>query len=174
MNDIRKRILKVNENRNHSVKNSLGVYDAYKYIRKNKWFDIGKPVSEHDFYTIIRSVNNYLADEIVNGNDINLPYRLGRIELRKYSTYIKYSNGKIVNNLPIDWDRTLELWAEDSESFKNKTIIKAEEKEIFKVYYNKKNAEYNNKSFYEFKVNRDIKKRLKHKIKGGAVDAFEI
>ena len=32
--------------------------DAYKWIRKNKWLDIGSPVSEHDFYKIIRGIND--------------------------------------------------------------------------------------------------------------------
>ena len=49
-----------------------------------------------------------------------------------------------------------------------------EEKELFKVFYNKKNANYINKSFMEFVVNRDLKTRLKHKIKDGAIDAFKL
>ena len=47
-----------------------------------------------------------------------------------------------------------------------------EENEIFKVVYNKSKANYNNKSFYEFVINRDLKKRLKQKIKEGLIDAF--
>ena len=35
------------DNRNHKITNSLGVYDSYKYIRKNKWLDIGRPLTEH-------------------------------------------------------------------------------------------------------------------------------
>jgi hypothetical protein len=47
MEDFRRKILKLNEPRKHKVRNSLGVYDAYKYIRKNKWFNIGIPLTEH-------------------------------------------------------------------------------------------------------------------------------
>ena len=54
MDEFRKKILKVNGPRNHKIRNSIGVYQMYKFIRKNKWMDIGKPVSEHDFYSIIR------------------------------------------------------------------------------------------------------------------------
>jgi hypothetical protein len=43
--------------RYYKVNNSLGVYDAYKWIRKNKWFNIGRPLKEHEFYSIIRKVN---------------------------------------------------------------------------------------------------------------------
>ena len=49
-----------------------------------------------------------------------------------------------------------------------------EEKEVFKVYYNRIKANYNNKSFYEFIVNRDLKRRLKQRIKSGNFDAFKI
>lgn len=167
-------IQKLSDTRIHKVNNSLGVYDAYKWIRKNKWLNIGKPLTEHEFYSIIRKVNSYLADELVKGNDIKLPNRMGRLELRKYEARITFDGEKVKTNLPIDWDKTLKLWYEDEESYKNKTLIKMEEKEIFKVYYNKHLADYNNQVFYEFNINRDIKKRLKQRIKEGKIDAFRL
>ena len=174
MDDFRKKVLKLDKPRQHKVNNSLGVYDAYKWIRKNKWLDIGRPITEHEFYTIIRQVNNLLAENFLKGRDIILPHRLGTIELRKYETKMSFNNGKLHTNLPIDWDRTLKLWAEDEEAYKEKMLVKVEEKEIFKVFYNKGKANYNNKSFYEFEVNRDLKRRLKQRIKDGLIDAFKI
>ena len=55
-----------------------------------------------------------------------------------------------------------------------KTLVKQEEKEIFKVVYNKSKAEYTNKSFYQFDLNRDIKRRLKQQIREGKLDAFTL
>lgn len=167
-------IRKLNGPRKHKVSKSLGVYDAYKYIRKHKWLNIGQRLTEHEFYSIIRTVNNYLAEELANGNDITLPQRMGRLEIRKHDAKIKLENGKVKTNLPIDWDATLKLWYEDKESFNNKTLIRMEEKEIFKVYYNKAKADYTNKSFIQFDVNREIKKKLKHNIKEGKVGAFKL
>lgn len=166
-------IKKVKGSRKHKVSGSNGVYDAYKYIRKNKWFDIGKPISEHDFYTIIRQVNNLLVDELIKGNDIKLPHKLGKLELRKYEKKVSFINGRLCTNLPIDWDATLRLWAEDKEAYKEKILVRAEEKEIFKILYNKSKANYNNKSFYEFDANRDLKRKLKQRIKDGLTDAFK-
>ena len=117
MDEFRRRILKVNGPRKHKINNSLGVYNAYKLIRKNKWFDIGRPVSEHNFYSIIRTVNNLLADFLSKGHDVNLPCQMGRLEIRKYDAKITLQEGKIVTNLPIDWDRTLKLWSEDEEAY---------------------------------------------------------
>ena len=174
MDEFRRKVLKVDHSRNHKVKNSIGVYDIYKHIRKNKWYDIGQPITEHQFYTIIRQVNNVLADNLLKGNDIVFPNKMGRLEVRKFEPIIRFADNKLTVRLPIDWDRTLKLWSEDEEAYKERTLIKVEEKEIFKVYYNRIKANYENKSFYEFLVNRDLKRRLKQKIKNYNFDAFKI
>lgn len=174
MDSFRRKLLKVEESRVHKISNSYGVYDAYKYIRKNKWFDIGHSVTEHQFYSIIRGINNLLADSMLEGKDIHLPYKMGVLEVRKYDAKISFVDGKLKTNLPVDWDKTLKLWSEDEKAYEERTLIKMEEKEIFKVYYNKFRADYNNKSFYEFAINRDLKKRLKQRIKSGNFDAFKL
>lgn len=166
-------IKKVSQSRNYKVTNSIGVYSAYKWLRKNKWLNIGRPLTEHEFYSIIRKVNNYLADSFLEGNDIKLPCRMGRIELRKEDARFILKNGKIKTNLAIDWDKTLRLWYEDEEAYKNKTLVRVDKKELFKVYYNKNKADYANKSFYEFKVNRDLRNRLNQRAKEGLLDAFK-
>ena len=88
-------VLRLHDSRNHKVTGSLGVYDAYKYIRKNKWFDIGRPLKEGEFYKIIRGVNNLLATELIKGNQINLPHRLGTLEIRKRPTRVAIVEGKL-------------------------------------------------------------------------------
>lgn len=171
MDNFRREVLKVNKSRVHKVKNSLGVYDAYKWLRKNKWLDM-EPISEHDFYAIIRAVNKALAKSFLHLGSIKLPLRMGEIILRKYHPSITSQDGKIKTNLPVDWDSTLQLWSEDKESYKKRTLIRIEEKEIFKVLYDKSKALYNNKSFYAFSLNRGIKTALKKQLKNGLLDAF--
>ena len=163
------------EDRTHKITNSLGVYNAYKYIRKNKWFNIGRPLTEHEFYQIIRRVNNYLAEELANGNDITFPNRMGKLELRKRNSLpIIDKNGSLKVTYAIDWDSTLKLWYDDEEAFNSKTLVKLPERNIFRVKYNKDSANYENKSFMEFQINRDIKTRLKQKIKNNEIDAFNL
>ena len=101
MDDFRKEVLKVNKSRVHKVNNSLGVYDAYKWLRKNKWLDVG-PISEHDYYTIIRTVNKALIKDFLQSGTIRLPERMGEIVLRKYPAKITLQNGKVKTNLPIN------------------------------------------------------------------------
>ena len=169
-------IKKVSQNRNHKVTNSYGIYHAYKYYRKNKPKEKDYILTESQYFSIIRKINEHLKDSLIEGNDINLPSGLGKLELRKYNPkiYLDKKTNTLKNNLPIDWDKTYKLWYEDEKCFKDKILIRIEEKELFKIYYNKKRANYNNKVFYEFKANRELKKRLKNNIKRGNIDAFNI
>lgn len=167
-----KEVRRLNDTRIHKVTGSIGVYQAYKYIRKNKWFDIERPLKEGEFYRIIRRVNEYLAEELMRGNEIKLPHRLGTLEIRKKPTRVRIVDGKLVTSLPIDWDATLKLWYDDEEAFHNKTLVRLENEEVFKVYYNKKDANYVNKSFYEFKPNREIQRNLAKRIREGTIDAY--
>ena len=173
--DFKSVIQGLQDTRTHKITNSLGVYDAYKYIRKNKWFNIGRPLTEHEFYQIIRRINNYLAEELVNGNDITFPNRMGKLELRKRNSLpVIDKNGSLKVTYAIDWDSTLKLWYDDEEAFNSKTLVKLPERNIFRVKYNKDSANYENKSFMEFQINRDIKTRLKQKIKNNEIDAFNL
>ena len=172
MDNFRRKILKIdNGGHLHRIRNSIGIYDIYKMLRKNKWLNIGRPLTEHEFYTIIRQVNNDIADNIKKGNTIELPSFMGTFETIKYKSNIKFEDGKLKTNLPIDWNKTIELWYEDKEAYKNRTLVKMEEKELFKIFYNKGSAEYINKSFYQFKLNRELKLALKQRIKNNQIDA---
>ena len=169
---FKEKVLRLHDTRIHKITGSLGVYDAYKYIRKNEWFDIGRPLKEKEFYSIIRKVNKALAAYLIMGGEIRLPHKLGTLEIRKRPTKVAIVEGKLVTTLPVNWDATLKLWQEDEESYKNKTLVRLENDEVFKVYYNKKNANYNNKSFYEFRPNIDIRRSLTKNIRKGIIDAF--
>lgn len=164
-------IKRANAPRIHKVRGSYGVYDGFKFYRKIRPKEHKYVLTESQYFSIIRKVNKLLGESLINGEDVTLPYRLGSIEIRKYGAKITIDSKGVRTNLPIDWDKTLKLWYEDQEAFENRTLIKVEEEEIFKIYYNKELANYNNKSFYEFKFNKDLKIRLKQKIKEGVVDA---
>ena len=172
LREFKRRIRKVNQSRKYKVRNSLGVYDGYKYYRKNKPDSKEYVLTESQYFSIIRKINLHLVDELLLGHDVRLPKSMGTIEIRKYDRKIRLGkDGKIHTNLPIDWDKTLKLWYEDEEAFKDKTLVRAEENEIFKVYYNRGSANYNNKTYYEFLFNRDLKIGLKQRIKEGLIDA---
>lgn len=170
--DFRDTVKKVNLSRVHKITNSIGTYDIYKIIRKNSWEGIGRPVSEKDFYTIIREVNKQIARMLVSGQEIKFPARMGTLELRKKPSRIEIIDGKLVTNLPIDWDATLKLWHEDKEAYDEKILVRYENEAIFKILYDKSTATYKNKSFYDFRPTRTIKKQISRLVKANKLDAY--
>lgn len=170
--EFRDKIQKKSQKKHAKVRNSYGVYDVYKVIRKKKWFNIGRPLTEHEFYSIIREVNNLLAEEMAKGNTVVFPLRMGKLELRKRKAGAVISNGKLKVNYPVDWKETLLLWYRDEEAKANKTLIRNECNEVYYVKYNKHNATYENKCFYEFALNRFIKRALKDNIIKGKIDTL--
>ena len=170
--EFRNTVCRSREKKTAKVRNSWGVYDAYKAIRKENWYDIGRPLKEHEFYSIIRGINKLLAEEIINGREVNFPCWMGKLELRKSPRGVSIVDGKLKNTYPINWYETMRLWFEDEEEMKKKTLLRIEDKYAFQVKYNKFKANYENKSFYDFALNRGIKKALKEKIDKGEIDTL--
>lgn len=154
------------------VRNSLGVYDCYKAIRKQHWFDIGRPVKEKEFYAIIRGINKLFADNLALGESVVFPESMGILELRKFGTGVSFKNGELKNNYPINWAETWKLWYEDSEEYKKKTLLRFEHPWTYYIKYCKDKATYENKTFYQFTVNRLIKNALKDNIQNGKTDTL--
>lgn len=172
LSEFRKEILKVDQPRKTTINNSYGVYDAYKYYRKNKPKDPKYILSESQYFAIVRQTNLLLAQELLEQKDIVFPYSMGRLEVRKSTPKVYIEDGKVKSTYPIDWDGTLKLWYEDQESRENKTILKKKEREVFRIMYNKSKAFYTNKNYFEFKVNRALKLALRDVIRQGNFDAF--
>lgn len=168
-----KDIKKVNKERHHKVTNSYGTKDAFFYYRKIRPKDPKYVLADIQYLRIIRSINDKLRELLIKGNDVLLPEKMGRLEIRKRNNSIKFKDGKLVTDLPINWDATLKLWYEDEESYNNRILIREENKETFRVYYNKNKANYNNKSFYQFFPNRELKIGLKNNIKKNKIEAFK-
>ena len=166
------KMLKKEGKKNFKVKGSFGNYDAYKLMRKNGWYSVGKPISEHDFYAVVRGINRKFAEALSHGETIDLPFRMGQLELRKSQRGVSIVDGKLKINYPVNWSETLKLWYEDAEARKNKTLLRNESKEVYSVKYNKWTARYENKAFYEFVLNRFIKKALKKNINDKKVNVL--
>lgn len=171
---FRKKVIKARTKKKFKVSNSYGTKQVWRWIKKNNWLDIGQEITEKEFGAIIREVNKELVNSLFEGHDIVLPHRMGRIEIRKYKPKIEYKDGKIRTNLPVNWCRTLEYWHNDPEAHKNKVLIRQEVKEVFRIMYVKKSANYINKVFYQLIPHRDVKVELSRRIKENKIDAFLI
>lgn len=167
-----KDIKKVSNERHHKVNNSYGSKDAFHYYRKIKPNESKYVLTDCQYLQIIRAINNNLRENLINGKDVLLPEKMGRLELRKRANKFKLVDGKLVTTLPVNWDATLKLWYDNPIAKKKKQLVRQEVEETFRVLYNRNKANYNNKSFYEFNTNRDIKIGLKKNIKLNKIDAF--
>lgn len=166
-------IKNVKGNRTHKISNSYGVYDAFKFYRKNKPKQSKFVLTESQYFAVIRKINQKYSDKLQEGFDIEFPEKMGKIELRKYILEPRLDEqGKLIYKAPIDWDATLKLWFDSEEDRNNKTLVKIEAKESFKVLYNKHKANYNNKAFYTFHLNRTVKKKISQAAKDNLLDAF--
>lgn len=166
-------VRKVKSTHVHKITNSYGTYDFYKFYRKIKPKEKKYILTESEYFAIIRKVNNLLAEEFARGKEIHFPLRMGGIELRKSIKIPKLGpDGKVIFNSVIDWDKTIKLWYDDPESYQNKTLIKQESKEIFRTFYNKARATFNNKAFYMFQLNKELKRAMSKNIRKGLIDAF--
>jgi len=172
--EFRKKVLRIGESHLHKINNSYGVKDGFNYYRKIRPKSSKYVLTDSQYYSIIRGINNLLAEKILQGEEIKFPHRMGGLELRKTLRGVSFKNGEFKNNYPIDWDRTIKFWSEDEEAYKHKVLLRIEEKEVFTIIYNKSVAHYKNKIFYQFSVNRSIKRKLKDRIKQNVIDAFQL
>lgn len=152
------------------ITNSIGVYDVYKMMRKAGWLSIGRPVKEKEFYAIIRGINKYLAEEVAMGRELVFPANMGRLELRKSEVGVSIVKDKLKITYPVDWKETYKLWYEDPEAMRDKVLMRRESPYIYKIRYDSYDATFENKCFYQFKVNSFVKKALSDNIKAGKVD----
>lgn len=170
--EFERKILKKQEVKDFKVRNSWGTRDAFKAIRRAGWYGVPRPLKEHEFYAIIRQVNDLLAKEIELGHTVKFPQRMGKLELRKSARGPKIKNGKLKVTYPINWRATIQLWYEDPEALRDKTLVRIENPEVYRVKYCKNEANYENKKFYQFVLNRFIKRALTNNIKAGITDTM--
>lgn len=168
-----KEVKKVNNERHHKVNNSYGSKDAFHYYRKIRPDNSEYVLTDCQYLRIIRLINDQLRTNLIEGKDVILPEKMGRLELRKHTNKIAFKEGKLKITNPVDWNATLKLWYDNPISKNKKQLVRQETQETFRVNYNKSKANYNNKSFYDFYTNRELKLGLKKNIKLNKIDAFK-
>lgn len=166
-------VKKSNAPKKKKISNSWGVYDYYKYYRVHRPNLHEYVLYESVYFAIIRKVNKLLVEELCRTGHITLPHRMGEIRAykRKPKTYIY--NNKVVTTKTIDWDKTLELWYDDAEAHKNKTLIYRDSDSVVSRY-DKTSAIYKNKYYYDFSLCRDAKIKLKDSFNANKLKLNEI
>ena len=168
--DFRKETLKVFSSHKFKFTNSIGNRFIYRWLRKNNVID--SSISEAMFGKIIKSVHNYLIEELMEYKSIKFPYRMGELEIIKLKPKFKVINNKLSNNYCVDWEATLKLWHSDTISKNKKIIVKFDKPKIFRIKYNKRNSDYENKIYIKFIPLRRLKSLLRDKIDNSNFDTY--
>ena len=163
-------IKKVKGKRIHRMNADYGIADAYKFYK-----NAGGPLPEKTYKQIIKKVHKYYSDNLCDGKEVIFPKKMGVIDVvfRKPKLY-RDDSGKIQNNYPVDWKRTLELWAEDNDAREKRILVKDPQNKVYRVYYHKKLALYTNKSHFGFKPCRTVKLALKDAMLSGRLKSIFI
>ena len=168
--EYRKKVLRVREQEKSQIRNSYGIKDAYRWCIKNKL--IGKHISERDFRIIINTINEAIADKVVEGCKVKLPASMGNLFLMKEERGSEFRDGKLVITMPVDWISTMKLWYEDEDAKEKKTLVRHESREVYRVMYDSGSALYKNKTYFRFTPVRAMKLKLKKAIQNNKTDAL--
>lgn len=165
------------DKRNHLVKVDYGTNHYYAdFLRKNPEYK--GVITRAQFGDVLRDYNGFQRDRMATkGVEILFPAGLGMAELVKTKTEVKVDeNGNVVNNLPVDWKRTRELWKERPDAKEKNIRIKFTNEHTdgytFRIKYVKRRSKFKNKSIYKLRFNRELKRGLSKSIFEGKIDAF--
>lgn len=142
-------------------------YKYYKSISKN-------PVSYLIFSTILTQYFEYRIQLLIFNNiDINFPYRMGTLGIRKVGDCIYLTKDGKLKYL-VDWGSTNKLWskiypnstAEEIKKIKNKPLIYYTNDhtngKVYDFIWDKFTSNFKYKSYYKFSITRKWKRTLKN------------
>lgn len=142
-----------------------GMNDYYKFF-----IDLyDSNISKTTFNKVITEYNSKMGELLIDELTLPLPARMGVLEILKDKRKV-YANkeGKIINNKPVDWKATNNLWKLNEEAKQKKVLIRHDNRHtngyVFRVYYNKSTANYKNKTVYSFAPIRTLKRSITKRI----------
>jgi len=143
-----------------------GMNDYYKFYKSNS----KNPVDKGKFNKVISEFNKKIVNLII---EEGLEYKPTVLHFNFCVRKIKYiphldENNKLINNSPIDWKSTKQLW-DESEEAKNKKVIlrflnNHTSKYVYRIKATKSGAKYRNKKVYRFKACRSFQRLLAKRI----------
>lgn len=126
---------------------------------------------------IIKMYHEMAREDFAKGESFHFKEKLGNLQLykEKREVYID-EDGKLVNELPINWRETYKLWKEKPELKEKKVYVRYTNEHsdgfMFTAVYQISKATFKFKNVYTFQFNATLKKMLNHNIHEGEVDAF--
>lgn len=145
----------------HKIKSDFGIGDYYSFFDEK----YKRGISKERYKEIIKEFNDSVKDLIIEESFIyQLPYIGMEIMIKKDRRKPRIINGKLINNTPIDWKTTNELWESDKEARDKKILVRYTNFHtsgyVFKIYCKKFKCNLKYRSLYKFKPNRSFSRQL--------------
>lgn len=140
---------------------------SFRRYRKNNENTI---IDSSRYIKMCRAFNTYMMDSIIEGNNIQLPAKLGRLYITGRKIEIAYNeDGK--PNLAIDWQKTKKMWAAKPQTKIDKKVLYHTNDNTngvrYKLVWSKKDVKVEHKNFYSMRLSRRNKKKITLSIKSG-------
>jgi len=157
----------------HKLKADYSNTDYHKFYVK-KYGDI----TAKTYNNIISEFNSGISELIIEENLIfYIPFLGLEIFIKKDKRKPRLSNGKLINNIPIDWKATNELWNNDEEAKQKKLLVRYNNSHtsgyVFRIYCKKFKSKLKYKTLYKFKPSRLFQRALSSRIKDTNKDNFD-
>lgn len=156
------------------IKSHFGMRDYYRDYKKS----CEHPVSYNTYSNIISEFNLAIIDAMLNKSiDYKFPIIDLFLTIRKDKRGPVIKDGKLHNNVPIDFNKTVALWERDEEAREKKIKVRYTNTHssnyVFRIYLRKFSSSLKNKSSYKFKPCRSFQRALAARIKDADKDKFD-
>ena len=168
-----KRSKNVSGNRTHKITGSQNTISGFYYYRKIRPKESQFVLKDIEYLSIIREMNNLMADSLIKNKSVKLPSGFGKLEIIKVEpiSWIDKDNNFKTNRM-IDMNSTFKLWYDDKEARENKTIVRYDDDFIFRIKYSTRGRLYKYNKYFSIQFNRELRQKLTAVIRIGNYDTY--
>lgn len=158
----------------HKNKTDYGMSDYCAFYKK----EYNSKINRSLYNNIITDFNNSVRKLIIN-EELNFyaPHIGIELSIRKDKRKPRIVDGKLINNIPVDWKATNELWNKDSEAKEKKLLVRYNNSHtsgyVYRLYLNKFKSKMKNKNYFKFRTNRIFQRMLSKRIKDPNKEMFD-
>ena len=149
------------------MKNFTNIRDSYKHYKENS----ENPVDIKTYIKIAAEYNKFLINEVLEGEEVALPCRLGSLCIGGRKQKIRFDDDGNVVGLAPDWVGTKKMWDSNPEAKEKKQLLyhtNAHTDNVrYKYVWSKKNVRIKNKTLYALRLTRTNKRAVHARIMSG-------
>ncbi len=134
-------------------------------------------ITNAEYIKIVNGFMKFIADKVINGEDVKLPNRMGSLVVIGKKIKLKIADNGFITGASVDWKATNELWARNPEAKQKKKRIYFFNEHSNGIRYNVRwfkgaiTSRYKNiysfqssRRFLSSKISSEIKKGKEYKI----------